>query len=251
MKVKDFYEYINTVAPFDTAAPWDNTGLLVGNPDEDVTKVLICLDVTDSEIRQAVKENAQLIISHHPVIFKAQKSFLKGNAAFDAAVHGISVISAHTNLDKAPDGVNDALCNALGLDYEKVDFPVADGFLNVGALSAPADALSLAAFIRERLHGTVSFCDGGRKISRVGVLSGSGADFIDDALSLGCEGFITGDASYHDFLDAKAKGISLFAAGHFETEVIILDVLREKLKQKFLDTEFVVSERKNPVFTVI
>lgn len=250
MKVKEIFDYIESIAPFDTAAPWDNAGLLVGDPDSDVSKALICLDVTDSEVNEAVSENAQLIISHHPVIFKVQKNFLRGNPAYDAALHGISVISAHTNLDKAPGGVNDILCKVLELDFEKVEHPVAEGFLNIGKLSKETDAARFAEFIRMKLGGAVSYCDGGKKLTKVGVLSGSGTDFIDDALKLGCDGFVTGDASYHDFLDAKAKGLSLFAAGHFETEVVVADVLAQKLRQKFMDTEFIVSKRTNPVFTV-
>ncbi len=250
MKVKDIFDYIDSFAPFDTAAEWDNSGLLVGDFDAEVKKALICLDVTEFTVKEAISENVQLIISHHPVIFKAQKNFLSGNPSYDAAINGISVISSHTNLDKAQGGVNDALCKVLELDFEKIAGPVADGFLNIGKLSEKTSSAGFAEFIKSKLGGAVSFCDCGKMISKVGVLSGSGADFIDDALSIGCDGFVTGDASYHDFLDAKAKGISLFAAGHFETEVIITNVLADILRQKFSDTEFIVSKAVNSVFTV-
>ena len=251
MKVKDILSYINSLAPFDTAAPWDNTGLIIGNGEDEVRKAVVCLDVTETELELAVKSGAQLIISHHPVIFKAQKNFLADNIAYKTAIIGLSVISAHTNLDKAAEGVNDALCRILKLDYEKIEAPVADGFLNVAQLGTVLCSTEFAKYLKEKLGGAVSYCSGNGAVTKLGIVSGSGADFLDEAIALGCDGFLTGDASYHDFLDAQAQGIALFAAGHFETEVIICNVLADKLKQKFTDTDFIVSSRKNPVFTVI
>lgn len=239
MTVREIYDYIDSIAPFITQAKWDNSGLLVGDPSSEVKKAVVCLDVTEKEISFAEKENAQLIISHHPVIFRPQKNFLCGNAAYIAAIKGISVISAHTNLDKSVFGVNDTLCDVLGLDFIKCGDDVCDGFLNTAELNNEMTASELASLIKNKLGGAVRYCDAGKSITKVGICSGAGADFVADAISLGCDGFITGDASYHDFLDAASCGISLFAAGHFETEIVIVNSFCEKLRNQFEHTEFV------------
>lgn len=249
MNVRDVYEYINGFAPFDSQADWDNSGLLVGGFSSEINCAVICLDVTSDVIDFAVKEKAQLIISHHPVIFRPQKNFLCGNVAYNAAVNGISIICAHTNLDKAPDGVNDMLCKALELDFVKSDSTVCDGFLNIGSFRRAMNASEAALYIKSRLQTAVSFVDGGSNISKVGICSGSGASFIDEAVRLGCNAFITGEASYHEYLDAAASGVSLFSAGHYETEVVVIRTLAEKLRQKFNEAVFLEYAPGNIVMT--
>lgn len=251
MTVREIYNYIDSFSPFKTQASWDNSGLLVGDFSSEVKKAVVCLDVSEKEIDFTLKEQAQLIISHHPVIFRPQKNFLCGNVAYNAAVNGLSIISVHSNLDKAVGGVNDTLCTELGLDFTKCDDSVCDGFLNIAVLKKEIPASQLAEYIKNKLGGAVRYCDSGKTVTRVGVCSGSGADFIAEAKALGCDGYITGDASYHEFLEAKASGISLFAAGHFETEVIFVKSFTEKLKNKFTDTEFVGFIPDNTVTTEI
>lgn len=251
MTVREIYDYIDSIAPFASQAAWDNSGLIVGDFSATVKKAAVCLDVTERELAFAEKESVQLIISHHPVIFRPQKSFLCGNAAFDAAVKGISIISAHTNLDKAVGGVNDTLCSVLGLDFVKCGEAVCDGFLNIADTDRELTASELALYIKTVLGGAVSYCDSGRSITRVGICSGAGADFISEARSLGCDGFITGEATYHDFLDSSALGVSLFAAGHFETEAVVVNSLCEKLRKQFKDTEFVGFVPDSTVITEI
>lgn len=251
MTVKDIYDFLDSFAPFDTQADWDNSGLLVGSLCSQVKKAVVTLDVSLKEIEQAEKAGAQLIVSHHPVIFRPQKTFLDGGVCFAAAQRGISIISAHTNLDKAVNGVNDALCERLELDYKKLPEADCGGFLNIGSLRCPKNARQLALFIKERLGGAVSFCDGGRDIVRAAVCSGAGGDFAEAALRLGCDALITGEASYHDFVDAKNAGLSLFAAGHFETEAIIAEHLVSVLSSAFNDIEFIASEQISPITAVI
>lgn len=238
MTVKDIFQYIDSIAPFATQAEWDNSGLLVGDFSAEVRKAVVCLDVTEKEVEYAKKENAQLIISHHPVIFRPQKNFLCGDLSFDAAVNGISIISAHTNLDKAVDGVNDTLCRTLGLDFIKEPDTVCEGFLNTAVLRKPMSAEELAVYIRCHMGCIVNYCDSGYPVTKVGICSGAGADFIRDSIKLGCNGFITGEASYHEFIDAAASGVSLFAAGHYETEAIVVSQLAQKLRNTFNNTVF-------------
>ena len=251
MTVKELFDYLNTLAPFDTKAEWDNPGLLVGDENAEVTKVVVALDVTAEELAQAKRVGAQAVVAHHPVIFQPRKSFLAGDVCYEAARCGIACVCAHTNLDKAPGGVNDALCEALGMTYEKLPADYAEGFLNVGTIDGIDTAAALAKHIAERLNAAVRYADAGVPIGKIGVCSGAGADEFAEAKRAGCTAMVTGDASYHAFLDAKAAGVSLFAAGHYETEIVIVDALIQKLSAAFPDVAFVPSERENPVKTVI
>lgn len=250
VNTKDIYDYIDSFAPFSSQAAWDNSGLLVGSFKNEVSKVLISLDITAYEIEKAKEINAQLIVSHHPVIFSAQKTFLETNVAFEAARAGISLLCAHTNLDKAIGGVNDTLCEKIGLKYKKMPSEIADGFLNIGTTDKEYTADEYAKLLAEKLGAVVRYLPCADKISKVAVCSGSGASFFCCAKELGCDALVTGDASYHDFLDAGHSGIAVFAAGHFETEVIIAEKLQKILSGKFTETEFVVSDRLNPILTV-
>lgn len=248
--VKDIFDYIDSFAPFACAAEWDNSGLLTGDFGAVVTKCLVALDVTDAEISQALNSGAQLILSHHPLIFHPLKSLLKGNAAYEAAKSGLNVICAHTNLDKAPGGVNDALCGTLGMTFEKLPDTFGGGFLNAGTLPFAGTASEIAGFIGKKLSAAVRFSDCRAVPVRFAVCSGAGGDLAPDAKAAGCDALITGDASYHEFLDAQNAGVALFAAGHFETEVVIVPELVAKLSARFGDVEFIPSERTNPVVTV-
>jgi dinuclear metal center YbgI/SA1388 family protein len=248
--VKDIYNEINGFAPFETGAEWDNPGLLIGDENVAVTKAVVALDVTAEELALAHRLGAQLVIAHHPVIFHAQKAFLADGVCYQAARLGIAAVCAHTNLDKAPGGVNDVLCEALGMDYEKLSPEYAEGFLNAGTIPGIGTAEALAAYIAKKLHAAVRFTDAGTPIGKIGVCSGAGADEFAEAKRAGCTALITGDASYHDFLDAKAAGVSLFAAGHYETEIVVVEALIRKLSAAFPDVAFIPSERANPVQTV-
>ncbi len=247
----DIFDFINSFAPFDTQAVWDNAGFLEGDKTQPVTAAVCCLDVTDEEIIQAKKVGAELIISHHPLIFHPIKRLLSSEVTYKLAQNNLSVISAHTNLDKAPGGVNDALCDRLEMTHTKLPSDVADGFLNVGTIKEKLTPAEFAKYISERLGTAVDFIEGDTIVEKIAVCSGSGADFVPFAVENGCNAFVTGDAAYHEFLDAKKAGVSLFAAGHFETESFIADVLCKKLSAKFPEIKFCTSERKAPIKTVM
>ncbi len=250
MKVLDAYNYIDGFAPFCTKAQWDNSGLLVGDLSCVVTGITVCLDVTEDVLKAASENGCNLIISHHPVIFREVRSFLSDSLAYKAVSMGISIISAHTNFDKAPDGVNDILCKTLGIRSEKCSSEIAEGFLNVGTFQKEYSAFELAEHISKCLGGAVKYCDSKRPVTRVAVCSGSGDDFIAEALSLGCDGYITGEASYHKMLDAKEQGISVFAAGHFETEIGAVKELTERLRNSFTGLDIYAFIPESPVSAV-
>ncbi len=251
MTVREIYDYIDSIAQFSAAAQWDNSGLLIGSPDAIIEKIVVCLDVNDDVVDFAVRENAQLIISHHPVIFRPVRNFCDGSVAYKAALNKINIISAHTNLDKAVGGVNDTLCEKLGLGYKKVSDEICDGFLNIIDVEQGIISDDLASLIKKALGTIVTFCRTDRKITRIGVCCGSGADFVNDAAALGCNAFITGEASYHEFLDAKNSGICLFACGHFETEIHIVRKLKELVSAEFNTVSVLDYTEKNSIVTEI
>lgn len=246
----DIFDFLDSFAPFAAAAPWDNSGFLIGDENVPVKKCIVALDVTEKEIKEASARGAQLIIAHHPLIFHPQKAFLKNNIAYEAAANGIAVIGVHTNLDKAPGGVNDTLCETLGMQFIKEDAETAEGFLNSGTLPVTGSCAEIAEYISEKLGNAVRYSMPEYRPSRFAVCSGAGGDLAADAKAAGCDALITGDASYHEFLDANNLGVALFAAGHYATEIVIVPKLAQMLSERFPEIEFIVSDRANPISTV-
>lgn len=250
MNVGDIFSFIDGFAPFCSQSSWDNSGILLGAEDAEVHKILVCLDLTVETAKFAAAEACDLIVSHHPVIFRAVKSIPESSILRPLIKNDISVISAHTNLDKCVGGVNDTLCSLLFHDYEKIGDDLADGFLNVGRFDVALSPKEAACLLKERLGGPVRYADGGQKVTRAAVCAGSGGEFYKEAAALGCNALITGDADHHDFLDAAALGISLFAAGHYETEYPIVDVLAEKLSVRFPESNILKYPRMQTINTL-
>lgn len=230
--VKDIYDFIDALAPFSSREEWDKSGLLVGDGDKTVNKIVFALDITTDVINQAVECGADLVITHHPIIFKPVSNVLSDSLIYKLIKNDIGIICAHTNYDKAIDGVNDVLCNTVGLsDVSKIDSTC----LNVG-YTAFNDEIITEDFVRivkDRLNGLVRYNSVNKVIKKVAVCSGSGSDYLSLAKELGCDALLTGDGSHHAFLDADEMGILLICAGHFETEVIAMAPLMEKIKNKF------------------
>lgn len=247
--VKDFYDYFNTIAPFDRQESWDNSGLLVGDPKQRVDTVAVALDMTPEAVQMAREAGVQLFISHHPVIFHAQKQFLAQEPAYLLAQAGMSAVCAHTSLDVAQGGVNDVLAEKLGLSAVEA-VPAQEGapLLRIGSVE-PMDAQALAGSVSRRLHAAVRMAaaNKGRKITRVAVCGGAGADLMADAQVAGADAYVTGDASHHEFLAAQQRGLTLLAAGHYETENPIVDVLARKLSARFPGIRVVRIRQENPV----
>ncbi len=250
MTAGDIFLYIDSFAPFAAQASWDNSGLLLGDAGREVRKALVCLDLTKEAAVFAAREGCGLIVSHHPVIFRSLKAISSASVFWPLIQNDICVISAHTNLDKAPGGVNDTLCALLFSSYEKCGETPGDGFLNIGIFDKAMDASETAAFLKERLGGAVRYIDGGKKICKAAVCAGSGGEFYKEAAALGCDALITGDADHHDFLDAAALGLSTFAAGHYETEYPIVPVLAKRLADRFPEIEFHEYPRINTIITI-
>ncbi len=246
--VKNIYDYINSFAPFDTQEEWDNSGFLIGDFRKEVKKCVLSLDGTKDVVQFACDIGADLIITHHPMIFSGLKNLEAGAPAFECVKNGISVISAHTNYDKADGGVNDVLCQRLGI---KNTYRCENGFLTVGEIENEMSIDDFAQFVGDTLGSAgLRYTDTEKAIKRVAVCGGAGeSEFIDEASSV-ADCYVTGDCKYHEMLGASEKGFAVISAGHFETEIISIIELKSKLEKIFTDVEFTDAEQKNSVLGV-
>lgn len=239
-KVKDFYGYLNSIAPFETQEGWDNSGMLVGDMDAEVKKVAVVLDITHEEIKKAKAIGADLIISHHPVIFNPIKSVTRGSVPYELVASSINALCCHTPLDIADGGTNDSLAKLLGIEVTRTEDPI----LRLGTVE-PTTAENLAGKIAKTLNTKVRYADAGRKIEKIAICTGAGCSLIEAAGEI--DAFITGDASHHNFLDCIQAGITLIAAGHYETEIVVVPVLVKKLQAQFPDIEIIDIKQENPI----
>ena len=243
---QDIMNVMEEIAPRHLAEDWDNPGLLVGSPAARVERVFVCLDVSDAAVEQAAACGAQLIISHHPLIFRPLKALNTaeplGRRIASLLAHGIAAFAAHTNLDIAEGGVNDVLARSVGLSHLSafvITAQAADGHTQslgrVGTLEAPMRIEDFAARVRAALPGGhVRFVDAGpRPVRKVALVSGSGAEFIGRAAALGADAYLTGDVRYHDAQHAAELGLHLIDAGHFGTEFPVVAALAARLRTLF------------------
>ncbi len=241
-KILDFYKYIDSIAPFETQESWDNSGFLVGDGEREVTKVLTALDVTEPVLKEAEKLGANLIISHHPVIFGALKEFHPKSIAFLAAEKGIGIISAHTCLDIADGGVNDCLAAVLKLsNVRKVEN--SENLLRIGELENPMTCEEFVAYVGEKLAvGGIKYTPTEKEIKSVAVCGGSGGYLYPAAMAAGADAYVTANIKHNIFIDIRRDNFCVLDAGHFCTENTVIAPLAEKLKANFPETEIAVSK---------
>lgn len=217
-KIKQVLECLETIAPFSLAEEWDNVGLLVGDPDQEIDCLICALDLSDDVIMQAKENGAGLIVAHHPIMFRGRKNLRsddhEGRMICDLIRNNIAFIAMHTNFDNAQPGVNDALAERIGL--EKVE--VLENGMRIGAVNNETFA-SFAAKVEEKLGGPVRrYGNPSKDIRKVAVLGGAGEDFAAAARMNGADVYITGEMSYHKALDCVDAGMCIMEAGHRETE---------------------------------
>jgi dinuclear metal center YbgI/SA1388 family protein len=249
--VNDILQYLETVAPKKMQYEWDNTGMLCGSRSKEVKKILVALDPFEEVCLEAAEVGADLLLTHHPLIFSAPKAINDetdmGRAIMVLVRNGITAVNAHTNLDCAPGGINDTLAEILGLsDIEIID-PKGNetkyGLLRAGTVSQqPLN--TFMAFVKERLGcQALRFVDGGKPVHKVAVGGGSCGSDLMDAVKAGCDTFVTADVKYNQFHDAKSYGINMIDAGHFHTENPGCIVLAEKLRKAFPEITVEVSQK--------
>lgn len=233
MTVKDIFEYLSEIAPTCLAEDFDNVGILVGEPNAKVKGILVALDCTSHTIKSALENDANLIVTHHPVIFNPLKKVTDNDIVFKLISNKLSVISMHTNLDKANGGVNDCLCEVIGLKNLKT-IDTEDGFpIKLGVLEKAFSTNEFALHLKNALGGSIKYSGPTREIKKVAVCSGSGSEFVFDAAACGADALVTADVKHNRFLEADELGINIFDAGHFETEDVVVEPLAKNLRNKF------------------
>ena len=250
--VNDILNFIETLAPRSMKMDWDNVGLNVGRRDKEVKKILVALDPFAHVCQEAKDFGADLLVTHHVLIFRpgfVTDATAQGKNTLFLIENGIAHINAHTNLDLAPGGVNDQLAARLGLEDPKVINPMGVdesgrewGLLRKG-IAAEQSLSDFLATVKTSLGCEgLRYADGGKPVRKVAVGGGACASELMDAVRAGCDTFVTADAKYNDFWDAKDLGLNLIDAGHFCTENPVTACLAEKIAAAFPEIEVKISE---------
>ncbi|MBO4702143.1 MAG: Nif3-like dinuclear metal center hexameric protein [Lachnospiraceae bacterium] len=260
MLLKEIYENLNKIAPFELQEEWDNSGLLIGDMNAEVNRILVTLDVTDEVVEQAIAAKADLIISHHPLIFapvmKINSEDFITSRILKLANNKINYIAMHTNMDAT--GLSEVADEVLGIkreraievninqDNEKIGMGSIGKFLNNN--KEAVDIMLREAVIRTKkgfgLNVVKVYGDLDSIISRVAVCTGAGKSMIDECIKENCDLLITGDMTYHAALDAVSRGLNIIDAGHYGTEIIFVDLVRAFFEMNFPDSIIIPSIQK-------
>lgn len=241
-------DYLLSLAPMKLKMDFDNVGLLVGSPDTAVSRALVSLDITSEVIDEAAALGAQLIVSHHPVIWDAMKS-VTGETVQTAKVtklikNGIAAICMHTNLDIADGGVNDVLMKTLSGKVTSILEPTGDGAGcgRVGELSREIPLVDFLRLCKDALGCSgLRYYDAGIPVRKLAVMGGAGGDCVSLAKGLGCDTYVTADIKYDQFLEAREIGLNLIDADHFCTENVIIPRLLYWVSEKFPEVQTSIS----------
>ena len=255
--VQQLYEAMQALAPLELAESWDNPGLLVDCGGE-VTRVLVTLDITPEVVAEAAVKHCEAIVAHHPVIFDPLKKLGPQDVPFQLVRAGISAICMHTNLDAAAGGVNEVLAGIFGMQDPE---PFAGGCGRVGSIE-PITVPQLACKAQQELAARcnapdvgpavqVKFADTGKPVQRLAVISGAGGSLFEEALAMGADCLLTGEANHHHACDAKRLGLSLIAAGHYATEFPVTAAVAEKLCAALPGVEVLVSTANKDPYTYL
>lgn len=256
VKIAEVAKVIEEMAPLGLQEEWDNSGLQVGEPENEATGVLLCLDVTEAILDEAIAKGFNLIITHHPLIFKGLKS-ITGKSHIERIVmkaikNGIAIYSAHTNMDSAWGGVSHLIAKKIGLLDVSVLSPQTDlqsGLGVVGDLPCEEDALHFLSRVKEIFKvGAIRYGgDINRAIRRVAICGGAGVEFVNDAIASGADVFVTGDVKYHDFQGVIDR-ILIVDIGHYESEYYTKEIFSEIITKKIPNFAVHYAElEKNPI----
>ena len=246
--VKELSAFLNTCAPYSTQCGWDNSGMLIGDPEKAVACAAFALDLTNRTLALAKEAGADVLVTHHPVIFHAKKNLLTGDPVYALCQSGLAAISVHTPWDCAQGGVNDVLCDLLGLENvreipsDETPVPMA----RIGEV-APCSPEQFAKKVAAALKTTVQLVPGKDEIRTVALCGGAGMDFFFDAVSLGADAYLTGEAKHHELLLAADCGKTLVVGGHFATEAPSMEALRQKVQTAFPALRTVLLDQPYPV----
>ena len=235
--VREIESFLYGWAPRELAESWDNVGLLVGDPEAAVERVLVALDITPQVAEEALERGCQLIVAHHPVMNCAwhpvqtvRADDRQGRTLTALLRGGVAAICMHTNLDAAEGGVNDILAEKLGLTQPEMLTEEKIG--RIGTLKCEIPLVEFTHSVIELLGcNGLRYVDAGRPVHRVAVGGGACGCYIHQAVAAGCDTFVTSDLKYNDFLDTE--GLNLIDAGHFPTENVVCPALQDRLAEAF------------------
>ena len=245
--VSDVIAYLEKFAPPALAEDWDNVGLLVGRQAAEVTRLMTCLTLTPDVAQEAVQQGVRMVVSHHPVLFRGTKKITdansEGHMLLQLIENGVSVYSPHTSFDSAEMGINHQLAESFGLSgiqplrpHENVEG------LGSGRAGRLAPSVPLSDFleaVRSAVDSEYVEFSGSAdaQVSHVAVACGAAAEFLTDAIQLGCDTFVTGEARFHSALEARTEGMNLILLGHYASERPAVEQLAKTLSAEFADVE--------------
>jgi len=261
MKVLEFIKRLEERVPQALGAEWDNDGVMIcTDPDGEVKKCLTCLDVTDAVIDHAVENGFEVILSHHPLLFRpinrmdlSVTSFKNEDIAVKAIKHSITVISFHTRFDAIAGGINDNLCKLLGLENVRICRDEEFSLMRYGELPESFTAEKIASICQSALELTsygdkaILYGDCKKSVKTVALVTGSGGDYINSAIREGADIFISGDLGYHKICDAVSHGMAVLDAGHAGTERPCAYLFASLIRELFgndIETKVFLEKRK-------
>lgn len=257
-KISEIVTALEEFAPAGLQEPWDNTGLIIGRGDRECTGALLCVDVTPEIVAEAVEKGCNLIVAHHPLIFRGLKR-LNGNgrverAAIDAIRGDVAIYACHTSVDNAPGGVSYTLARLLGLKdvtvlEQKAGAEPGAGLGVVGCFPHPISPVELVDRVKHVCHSPVARCTrpSSEPITRVALCGGSGSEFLPQAIAAGAQAYITSDTRYHDFCDYSGQ-IFIIDIGHFESEECTKEIFYQIIREKIPNFAVTYSQNeKNPI----
>jgi dinuclear metal center YbgI/SA1388 family protein len=242
MKIADIIQHLEATAPLEYQEEYDNSGIQAGDAGDECTGVLVSLDCTEDVVKEAIQKKCNLIVSHHPLIFRPVRNITPENSSgrmLTSAIRaGITLYAIHTKLDNIPGGVNATIADRLSLTHRQILCPRA-GFTGIGSglignLEKPVSGLEFLEFLREAFHIPVIRHSPltGRPVSRIALCGGAGSFLISNALQGKADFFITGDIKYHHFFEAGSD-LVIADIGHFESEQFTMDLIRDVILKKF------------------
>ncbi len=259
MRVRDVTDVLEAIAPLHLQEAYDNAGLIVGHPDQEVSAVLFCLDSTEAIVAEAVQKGCNLIVAHHPIVFRGLKR-LNGHSYVERTVmeairRNVAIYAIHTNLDNVlRQGVNAQLAKHIGLrNLQILALRPSSTDVGAGLLGELPNGMSEAEFLRHLKNALQAGCIRhtawlGKPIRRVAICGGAGSFLLPQAIAQGADAFVSADFKYHEFFDADGR-ILVADVGHYESEQFTMELLRDIVQEKFPTFALhLTALRTNPVF---
>ena len=256
MRIVDVVSFMQEFAPLSLAEGWDNVGLLLGDDQADVERVMTCLTVTPDSAEEAVQEQVDLIVSHHPLPFRSFRQLTTdttpGRLLLQLIEAKVAIFSPHTAFDSAAAGINQRLAEGLGLANIEPIEPVelkdgTGGSGRVGVLPNDSTLSDMAQLLQEflSLDGLHMVGTSDQRVTKVAIGCGSAGHFIEDACRLGCDLLVTGETNFHTCLEAEASGVALLLPGHYASERFAVEGLAKVIAGEFPGSTVWPSQRES------